>query len=256
MNGQEGANAGEVKRVALVYGEPAASATGESAEERPMTEEEWLTPGDLKGHVDYLVSKKRARKLRLFGIACCRQLEPWIDEPKLFDALTRAEQFADGELAASTLASWWRKVSDLEANRKQAKKKQVPQLETYGYVKYTCFGEEYVCYTLIWRVLVYHGAPFGKAFVRRGPQLAHALLLDIFGNPFRPMALSPSWRTDTAVALARQMYESRDFAAMPILADALQDAGCDNEDILSHCRDEKQGHVRGCWVVDLVLGKE
>ena len=51
------------------------------------------------------------------------------------------------------------------------------------------------------------------------------------------------------------MYESRDFAAMPILADALQDAGCDNDDILNHCRDERPRHVRGCWVVDLVLGK-
>ncbi|MBY0458328.1 MAG: hypothetical protein K2V38_13385 [Gemmataceae bacterium] len=66
------------------------------------------------------------------------------------------------------------------------------------------------------------------------------------------------------------MYESRDFSAMPILADALQDAGCDNPDILDHCRNagggsgepaggssaEAAAHVRGCWVVDLVLGKE
>jgi hypothetical protein len=51
------------------------------------------------------------------------------------------------------------------------------------------------------------------------------------------------------------MYESRNFSAMPILADALQDAGCDNDDILSHCRIDGP-HVRGCWVVDLVLGKE
>ncbi|MCE9566326.1 MAG: hypothetical protein K8U57_30245 [Planctomycetes bacterium] len=78
---------------------------------------------------------------------------------------------------------------------------------------------------------------------------------DIFGNPFRPVTFSPEWRTSTAVALARQLYESRDFSAMPILADALQDAGCDIDDILTHCRDEKQVHVRGCWVVDMVLGK-
>ncbi|MBP3958607.1 hypothetical protein J8F10_25440 [Gemmata sp. G18] len=52
------------------------------------------------------------------------------------------------------------------------------------------------------------------------------------------------------------MYESRDFSAMPILADALQDAGCDNADILSHCRDTSLTHVRGCWVVDLALGKQ
>jgi hypothetical protein len=56
-------------------------------------------------------------------------------------------------------------------------------------------------------------------------------------------------------ALAQQMYTSRDFGAMLILADALQDAGCDNEDILNHCRDTSLTHVRGCGVVDLVLGK-
>ena len=82
-----------------------------------------------------------------------------------------------------------------------------------------------------------------------------ALLRDIFGNPFRPVAFSPAWRTDTAVALAQQMYDAREFGAMPILADALQNAGCDNDEVLTHCR-EGGPHVRGCWVVDLVLGKE
>jgi hypothetical protein len=81
------------------------------------------------------------------------------------------------------------------------------------------------------------------------------LLRDIIGNPFRPVAFSPEWGTDTVLALARQIRESRDFSAMPILADALQDAGCDNADILDHCRGPGP-HVRGCWVVDLVLGTE
>jgi hypothetical protein len=80
-------------------------------------------------------------------------------------------------------------------------------------------------------------------------------LRDIFGNPFHPVMFSPAWRTDTAVALAKQMYEWRHFGAMPILADALQDAGCDNDEVLRHCRGAGP-HVRGCWVVDLVLGKE
>ncbi|MBA4189919.1 MAG: hypothetical protein C0467_18195 [Planctomycetaceae bacterium] len=80
-------------------------------------------------------------------------------------------------------------------------------------------------------------------------------LRDIVGNPFRPVTFSPEWRTSTAVAIAQGMYESRDFSAMPILADALQDAGCDNDDVLNHCRDANGVHVRGCWVVDHVLGK-
>jgi hypothetical protein len=75
------------------------------------------------------------------------------------------------------------------------------------------------------------------------------------GGPHRRVVLSPEWRTDTTVALARQMHNSGDFSAMPILADALQDAGCDNADILDHCRGTDP-HVRGCWVVDLVLGKK
>jgi hypothetical protein len=81
------------------------------------------------------------------------------------------------------------------------------------------------------------------------------LIREIFGNPFRPVTFSSEWPTYTAVSLAREMYESRDFSTMPILADALQDAGCDIDDILNHCRDTSLTHVRGCWVVDLVLGK-
>jgi hypothetical protein len=81
------------------------------------------------------------------------------------------------------------------------------------------------------------------------------VLRDVVGNPFRSAAVDPAWRTSTVTALARGVYESRDFSAMPILADALQDAGCDSEDILNHCRSGGV-HVRGCWVADLVLGKE
>jgi hypothetical protein len=78
---------------------------------------------------------------------------------------------------------------------------------------------------------------------------------EVVGDPFLPTSADPSWLTSTVVALARTMYETRDFTGMPILADALQDAGCDNEDILDHCR-KARPHARGCWVVDLVLGKE
>jgi len=80
-------------------------------------------------------------------------------------------------------------------------------------------------------------------------------LRDIFGNPFLPVVFDPSWLTPTVVALANSIYVDRAFDRMPILADALEEAGCDNADILLHCRGDGP-HVRGCWVVDAVLGKE
>jgi hypothetical protein len=81
------------------------------------------------------------------------------------------------------------------------------------------------------------------------------LLRDIFGNPFRPIALNPEWLTPTVKQLANQIYEQRAFERMPILADALEEAGCTVAEVLEHCRSGKE-HVRGCWVVDKVLGKE
>lgn len=79
-----------------------------------------------------------------------------------------------------------------------------------------------------------------------------ALIRDILGNPFRPVAFEPSWRTDTVEALARGIYQGEAFDGMPVLADALEEAGCDDAEIIAHCR-EPGVHVRGCWVVDLIL---
>ena len=98
----------------------------------------------------------------------------------------------------------------------------------------------------------------GEASEQAEREAQAKLLRDIFGNPFRPFLPSPAysaWLTTTVLGSADVMYKSRDFSAMPILADALQDAGCDNPDILDHCRGPGP-HVRGCWVVDLLLGKE
>ncbi len=80
------------------------------------------------------------------------------------------------------------------------------------------------------------------------------LLRCVFGNPFRAVAFADSWRSETAHALATGIYAERAFDRLPILADALEETGCDHPDILAHCRGPGP-HVRGCWVVDLVLGK-
>ena len=81
------------------------------------------------------------------------------------------------------------------------------------------------------------------------------LLRDIFGNPFRPVAFLDFWRSESAIALARTAYDTRNFSLLPILADALEDTGCNHPEVLNHCRDPQQVHVRGCWVVDGVLEK-
>jgi hypothetical protein len=88
------------------------------------------------------------------------------------------------------------------------------------------------------------------------PELTHQceMIRCVAGNPFRPVTFAPSWRSETAVALASGIYAERAFDRLPILADALEEAGCDNGDVLTHCRGPGP-HVRGCWVIDLVLGK-
>jgi hypothetical protein len=97
------------------------------------------------------------------------------------------------------------------------------------------------------------GAPRPLARQERAAQCD--LLRDVFGNPFRPAANDNSWRTADTVGLARAIYEDRAFDRLPLLADALMDAGCDDEVVVAHCRD-RGPHVCGCWVVDWVLGKD
>jgi hypothetical protein len=81
------------------------------------------------------------------------------------------------------------------------------------------------------------------------------LVRHIFGNPFRPVAVDPSWLTPAVTKLARAVYDDRAFDRVPELADTLERAGCTNTDILAHCRQPGE-HVRGCWAVDLILRKE
>lgn len=84
------------------------------------------------------------------------------------------------------------------------------------------------------------------------------LLRDIIGNPFLPLSFDPVWLSGNdaaAVMLAEAIYEDRAFDRLPILGDALEEAGCADTEILGHCR-QPGSHARGCWVVDLLLNKE
>jgi hypothetical protein len=90
---------------------------------------------------------------------------------------------------------------------------------------------------------------------REDEMSAQAMILrDIIGNPFRPANIGPEWLVPSVLTLARTIYDERAFGGMPGLGDALEEAGCDNADILSHCRSGTE-HAPGCWVVDAILGR-
>ena len=166
------------------------------------------------------------------------------------EAVEAAERAADGAPWEDELKGYCGRLYDL-AGRSGFTAQSPEQLGVYFTVlKTTGAG----CGTLstIPRLANSTGGPYMLPLI--GASLP-VFIRDIFGHPLRPVMIDPTWLTHTAVALANLMYESRDFGAMPSLADALQDAGCESDDILSHCRGEGP-HVRGCWVVDLVLGKE
>jgi hypothetical protein len=203
------------------------------------------------------------RKLLLFGVACCRLRWNLLTPPASREAVEWAERFADGTAQRDGVyerLEWQSEgaaiQSEMSAERYEFDEwPEAPFAFARGRMPTPSNRMAVdVAYLATGLMTLDTQEPFDPAFSRYESLLDCDLLRDIFGNPFRPVSYSPQWRTDTAVAVARQVYESRDFGAMPILADALQDAGCDKEDILSHCRGGGP-HARGCWVVDLVLGK-
>jgi hypothetical protein len=101
----------------------------------------------------------------------------------------------------------------------------------------------------------FYGSPFPFYDKDDESSVEAQLVRDVAGNPFEPVAIDPAWRTAEVRALVQAIYDDRAFERMPVLADALAAAGCDNAAILDHCRSPGP-HIRGCWVVDLVLGKK
>jgi hypothetical protein len=244
----------------------------EQREYTPFTEETWLTtwrPKELlaiisRGH-DVLPPKEffSERKLRLYATACCYRIQKHFEEYewKLVEA---CELFADGVGNYEHLKEQAEYAIRFDSRRPAASAaidavgSQRRDSDPKGCWVYQKNAERvaHECALQAAKIYPSTGRLTEKSKETQRELAAQAdLLREVFGNPFRPVAFLPAWWTDTALSLARQMYASREFSAMPILADALQDAGCDNADILDHCRGPGP-HIRGCWVIDLVLGKE
>jgi hypothetical protein len=245
------------------------------AEVRPMTEIAWLACDDPDEMLLFLGDAASNRQLRLFTSACCRRIEALFPNPVSHRVVDLVERVADDSALAHDLERTAEIARD-DLDRAEVRRTEsgcsaafAASSATESYpgekplwvarrtadcVRHAWYWDAQESRDALGDRIVTGTAAEGERAERRESAVQADLIRDVFGNPFRPVAIDLAWRTDTAVTLAQQMYESRDFSAMPILADALQDAGCSNDDILNHCRGPGP-HVRGCWVCDLVLGR-
>ncbi|HLW66160.1 MAG TPA: hypothetical protein VKS79_12685 [Gemmataceae bacterium] len=188
------------------------------------------------------------RKLELFCCACCDRLLADLPEAAFHHAIQCLEAFADDLNEMSALF-------DAHERAKIVHQRVRPNVMTVepGDVISDAANPHSV------HDLHYARRVGGRTgVITDDRRLQIRLLRDIFGNPFRPIAINPAWltwRDGTVGKLAQTIYDDRRFDLLPILADALQEASCTNGEILQHCH-APGPHVRGCWVVDLLLGKE
>lgn len=210
-----------------------------------MTEQLWLACNDPKPMLK-MVRDRSDRKLRLFALACVwedirfiRLMFPPHPIPDDFiEAAICFERYADGLVTREEWSQTRRKANWTPWSYDNAyREADIAILCAAGAANWD--GQKYR----------------GDNHEQDELNLLAQFLRCIFGNPFRVASVTPSWLTSTVTALARSIYDDRSFDKFPILADALEDAGCADETILTHCR-QPDAHVRGCWVVDLLLGKE
>jgi hypothetical protein len=203
-----------------------------------MTEAEWLSAHDPRPMLDFLDGKAFDRKLRLFAVWCWER-----DESRLSDPLRKfLATFRDRLDGTVSDADWFEAYSAIESGASL----------TY----YLLSPDPLAAARRSSGVTRPFGNIGGRPFtVDDATRPMCDVLRDLIGNPFRPVALDPAWRTSTVLALAAGIHAEGAFDRLPILTDAVQDAGCDNEDMLTHCHNPHAVHVRGCWVVDLLLGK-
>ena len=216
-----------------------------------MTEAEWRTLESPMRMLVYMNQQMAPsdRKIRLFCCACLRRVWFRLGTRNGARGLVEfAEAYVDVHRTDNERAE-----AESAGDRLTRSMKAYPKETALRAVTRTLNAEVNV-YSTCWSVAVETG--LASKHGRKSEGVAQAeFVRDIFGNPFRPVAFHPRWRTADVLGLARGIYDERAFDRLPLLADALMDAGRDSDDVLSHCRSDGP-HVRGCWVVDLVLGKE
>jgi hypothetical protein len=199
-----------------------------------MTEAEWLKCQDPLRMLAHLWPDPDGRKTLLLTAAVCRRI--WGRLPASGRAWVGAvEEAAEGMRDPDLYTEDW---VELESFLEKGTDERYAVLQIAGWY---------------WRVR--EAMPRGDENWEFERAEQASLVREIFGNPFRAIVFDPSWRTPTVVGLAHGIYDLQAFERMPILGDALEDAGCTDEAILSHCRGPDV-HERGCWVLDAILGRE
>jgi hypothetical protein len=224
-----------------------------------MTEQEWLACTDPQKMLAFLEESGRAseRKLRLFAVACCRRLPEAATYGRARKALEVAERYADGlatpqELREVGGAAWKgaRWTRDGTRSAAVAANQACSSLaETHWFL---------TCVNVLCNYVSPDDSEASRTALREERAALAALLREIVGPlPFREARVDPAWlvwNESTVQHLAQNIYGGRRFEDMGVLADALEEAGCDQADFLGHLRGPGP-HVRGCWAVDLFLGK-
>ncbi len=239
-----------------------------------MTEQEWLTCGEPEKMLEFLRGKVSDRKMRLFAVGCCRQIWNCLNET-CRNAVGVAELHADSLAPEEDLRVAFDAVFMFVASVSHNQGGGDAVLNAVGMGSWFDFPKEKICRTAQAATYAAHIAAGtiprdlrsnrADRAARRRFSVARAEMTALFreciGNPFRPVALEPAWLTPTVLSLAQAAYDNRtqpagtlELVRLAILADALEEAGCDSDDILNHLRQPGE-HVRGCWVVDLLLGK-
>jgi hypothetical protein len=225
-----------------------------------MNEQEWETSTDPIAMLDCLRSSGWAseRKLRLFTCACCRLVWHLLIDERSRLAVEVAEHYAEGLLGEEEREAAFRKAcyafGDVrrspaawpETTLRFRRPRDPDSLVRVAFLAaFACGSSAGDIQTHLQGEDV--GVPDGPARCQ--------LLRCIFDPPSSGPGLNSSWLTTNVVALARFISDERDFACLPVLADALEDAGCTRRELLNHLR-KREHHALGCWGVDAILGRE
>ncbi len=233
-----------------------------------MTEEMWLGCGAPEVMLAFLRGKASERKLRLFTAACAWRVWRRLTDERWREALLLAERCADGEVRPRVLAGARAALRAL--GLPGPRRGSGPGNIAWHAVRDDAHGaaveaSNAAAWAAAERVGLLGLSSYSGQDYRAERRRQAAVLRDLFGNPFHPPALDVAWvtRNDGAVRrLAHGLYGERDaangtldLAGFAALADALEEAGCADAELLAHCRG-RGPHYRGCWAVDLLLGKE